>query len=85
MQAVQENYDGYAHFPAGYPPEAFPGVRPYPAPPADMPPPGNGLRDLVGRFLNNPGTLVNMLRIEPGPNGRLEVWVALELADVYIL
>ena len=49
-----------------------------------MPPAANGLRNLVGRILNNPGTLVNMLRIEPGPNGRFEVWVALELADIYI-
>ena len=85
MQGVQENHDGYgAYFPVADPPEAFPGVPPYPAPPADMPPAANGLRNLVGRFLNNPGTLVNMLRIEPGPNGRFEAWVALELADIYI-
>jgi hypothetical protein len=38
-----------------------------------MPPAANGLRNLVGRFLNNPGTLVNMLRIEPGRDGRFEV------------
>ena len=85
MKGVQENYDGYgAHFPAVDAPEAFPGVWPYPAPRGDMPPVANGLRNLVGRFLNNPGTLVNMLRIEPGPNGRFEVWIALELADIYI-
>ena len=82
VQGVQGSYDGYgAQFPAA---EAFPGVRPYPAPPADMPPPAHGLRDLVGRLLNNPGTLVNMLRIVPGPDGRFEVWIALELADIYI-
>ena len=85
VQGVQENYDGYgAHFPAADPLEAFPNVQPYPAPPVDMQPAANRLRNLVGRFLNNPGTLVNMLRIEPGPNGRFEVWVALELADIYI-
>ncbi|KAN0131296.1 hypothetical protein V8E53_010876 [Lactarius tabidus] len=79
---VQENYDGYgAHFPAADPREAFPGVQPHPPPLADMPPAANGLRNLVGRFLNNPGTLINMLRIEPGPGGRFEVWIALELAD----
>ena len=84
MQAVPENYDGYgAHFPAADPPEVFPGVRPYPAPLADMLPAENGLRNLVGRFLNNPGTLVNMLRIEPGPDGRLEVRIVLELADIF--
>jgi hypothetical protein len=49
-----------------------------------MPPAANGLRNLAGRFLNNPGTLVNMLRIEPGRDGRFEVWIALELADIYL-
>ena len=83
VQEVQQNYDGYgAHFPPADPPEAFPGVWPHPAQPADMPPAANGLINLVGRFLNNPGTLVNMLRIVPGPNGRFEVWIALELADI---
>ena len=85
VQYVQQNYDGYgAHFPAADPPEDFPGVWPHPAPRVDMPPVANGLRNLLGRFLNNPGTLVNMLRIEPGPHGRFEVWIALELADIYI-
>ena len=85
VQEVQENYDGSgAHFPAADPHEAFPGVWPHPAPPGDTPPAANDLRVLVGRFLNNPGTLVNMLRIEPGPGGRFEVWIALELADSYI-
>ena len=84
VQEVQENYNVYdAHFPAADPPEAFPYFRPYPAPPADIPPAANGLRNLVGRFLNNPGTDVNMLRIEPGPNGRFQVWIALELADIF--
>lgn len=86
MQDVQENIDGlYGHvaqFHAADPPEAFPGVWPHPAPPADMPP-ANGLRILAGRFINNPDTLVNMLRIEPGPGGRFEVWIALELADIF--
>ena len=45
--------------------------------------PANGLRILAGRFLNNPDTLVHMLRIEPGPGGRFEVWIALELADIF--
>ena len=64
------------------PPNAFPGVWPQLAPPADMLP-ANGLRILAGRFLNNPDTLVHMLRIEPGPGGRFEVWIALELADIF--
>ena len=48
-----------------------------------MRPEANGLINLAGRFLNNPGTLVNMLRIEPGRNGRFEVWIALELPEIY--
>jgi hypothetical protein len=87
MQEVQDHRDGLygygygAHLPAADPPEAFPGVQLLAAPPADMPP-ANGLRNLAGRFLNNPDTLVNMLRIEPGPGGRFVVWIALELADI---
>ena len=45
-------------------------------------PPANGLRNLAGRFLNNPDTLVNMLWIEPGPGGRFVVRIELELADI---
>lgn len=81
-----ENHDGVyapgAQFPAAGLPEAFPGVWPHPAPPADIPP-ANGLRILAARFLNNPDTLVNMLRIEPGHGGRFEVWIGLELADLF--
>jgi len=82
---VQDNHDGLydygAYLPAADPPEAFPGVQPHAAPPADMPP-ANGLKNLAGRFLNNPDTFVNMLRIEPGPGGRFVVWIELELADI---
>ena len=46
-------------------------------------PPANGLRNLVNRYLNNPDTRVNVLQIEPGPGGRFEVWIALELADIF--
>ncbi|KAH9174586.1 hypothetical protein EDB89DRAFT_1951851 [Lactarius sanguifluus] len=85
-QEVQGNYDrpfGYvAQLRAADLPEAFPGVWPYPAPPANMPP-ADGLRNLAGRYLNNPDTRVNVLRIEPGPGGRFEVWIALELADIF--
>ena len=86
VQGAQENYDGYGayYFPAAGPPEAFPGILPHPAPPADVPPVANSLRNLVDRFLNNPGTLVNMLRIEPRPEGRFEVWIVLESEDIYI-
>ena len=87
VQGVQENHDGLyvyeAHLPVPDPPEAVPaGVWPHPAPQVDIQP-ANGLRILASRFLNNPDTLVNMLRIEPGPGGRFEVWIALELVDIF--
>ena len=87
LQVVQENHDGLygygAHLPAADPPDAFPaGVWPQPVPPIDMPQ-ANGLRNLASRFLNNPDTLVNMIRIEHGPGGRFEVWIALELVDIF--
>ena len=81
---VQDNhyalYDDGALLPAADPPEAFPDFQPHAVPPADIP--ANGLRNLAGRFLYNPDTLVNMLRIEPGRDGRFVVWIALELADI---
>ncbi len=86
VQEVQENHDGHygygAQFPAADPPEAFHHVWPNPVPLADMPP-VNGLRNLVGRYLNNPDTRINMVWIEPGPGGRFQVWIALELADIF--
>ncbi|KAI9458887.1 hypothetical protein BJY52DRAFT_402255 [Lactarius psammicola] len=86
VQEVQENYDGLfsygAQFPAAGPPEALPGVWLHPAPPANIPP-ANDLRNLAGRYLNNPDTRVKTLRIDPGPGGRFEVWIALELADIF--
>jgi hypothetical protein len=84
VQEVHDNHHdlyGYGfRLPAVDPPEVFP-VQPRAAPPADMPP-ANGLKNLAGRFLNNPDTFVNMLRIEPGPGGRFVVWMELELADI---
>jgi hypothetical protein len=51
-------------------------------PPADIPP-ANGLRILAGRFIDNPDTLVNIFRIDPGPGGRFEVWIVLELGNLF--
>lgn len=84
-QEFQECRDGLhagARFHAADPPEDVHGVWPHHNPPADIPP-ANGLRILAGRLLNNPDTLVNMLRIEPGPDGRFEVWIALQLTDLF--
>ena len=85
MQEAQDNRDGLhghdAQFPAADPPEAFPGVWPHPAAPADIPP-ANDLRSLAGRFLNNPAARVNILWIEPCPGG-FEVLIAIQLADLF--
>ncbi|KAH9165927.1 hypothetical protein EDB89DRAFT_2076363 [Lactarius sanguifluus] len=84
---VQENHDnifGYAPAdPAVGPPQYFPGPEPLPyqAPLANAAP-ADGLRNLAGRYINNPGTRINMLRIEPGIAGHFEVWIVLEMADI---
>lgn len=83
MQEVQGNHDGpLAQFPAVGPREAIPGLGPHQAPPANMPPP-NGLRNLARHYLNNPDARVNLVFIEPGPGGRFEVLIALELANIF--
>ncbi|KAN0131085.1 hypothetical protein V8E53_011086 [Lactarius tabidus] len=71
-EVFQEYHDGYgARFPAADLPEASPGIWPHAAPLANMPP-QNGLRTLAGRYINNPDSLVNMIRIRPGPGGHFE-------------
>ncbi|KAH9015748.1 hypothetical protein EDB83DRAFT_2321268 [Lactarius deliciosus] len=81
---VRENHGapfGYgAQFPVAGPPEA--GIWPHLAPRANVPQ-ANGLRNLAGRYLNNPDTLVNVVRIEPSPDGGFEVWIVLELGDIF--
>ncbi|KAH9018168.1 hypothetical protein EDB84DRAFT_1581606, partial [Lactarius hengduanensis] len=67
---VQENHDNIFWYapadPAVGPPQYFPGPEPLPyqAPLANAAP-ADGLRNLAGRYINSPGTRVNMLRIEP--------------------
>ncbi|KAI9463270.1 hypothetical protein BJY52DRAFT_1414948 [Lactarius psammicola] len=84
----QENHDGLfgygAQFPERDPPEVFPGIWPHRALLVSTPP-VNGLRNLVGCYLNNRDMRVNvnMVRIEPSPGGHFEVWIALELADIF--
>jgi hypothetical protein len=63
--------------------EEIPRVQPHP--PVDVPLAATAaLRNLACRFVNNPGALVNALRIEPGPGGRLDVCITLELAAIHI-
>jgi len=86
-QEVQENHNDIFGYPPADPavghPQYFPGPEalPNPAPPNNAPL-ADGLRNLANRYINNPGTLVNMLRIEPRPGGRFEVWIVLEMADI---
>lgn len=86
-QEVQENHYGIFGYPpadpAFGPPQDFPGPEalPYPAPLHNAAL-ADGLRNLASRYINNAGTHVNMLRIEPRPGGRFEVWIVLEMADI---
>ncbi|KAH9021738.1 hypothetical protein EDB85DRAFT_1999676 [Lactarius pseudohatsudake] len=83
---VQENHEEiFGYVPAGpaVGPQYFPGHevlrQQTPLPNA---PPVDGLRNLAGRYINSPGTRVNMLRIEPGLAGHFEVWIVLEMPDI---
>ena len=84
LQEAQENQDGiFGYPPAGLAvgnPQYVPGPEalPDPAPLHDAPL-ADGLRDIASRYINNPGTRVNMLRIEPGLGGRFEVWIVAEI------
>ncbi|KAH9015746.1 hypothetical protein EDB83DRAFT_2439686 [Lactarius deliciosus] len=83
---VQENHEeifGYAPAGPAVGPQYFPGheVLRHQTPLRSAPP-DDGLRNLAGRYINSPGTRVNMLRIEPGLSGHFEVWIVLETADI---
>jgi len=41
-----------------------------------------GLRHLARRYVNNPESLVNAVRLEPGPSGRVQVMIMIEIAEV---
>ncbi len=40
------------------------------------------LRRLADRYVNNPGSLVSVVRLEPGPFGGFQVVIMLEMADL---
>lgn len=85
MQEFQENHrdDGlYGHGAQFTAAEDIPGVWPHP-PPTDPDMPADDLKVLAIRILNNPGTRVNVLRIEPGVGGCFEVGMTLELANLF--
>jgi hypothetical protein len=39
-------------------------------------------RRLAGRYLNNPNAYVSTIRLEPGPSGRSQVIITLEMANI---
>jgi len=47
----------------------------------DMMPVTECLRSLARRFVNNPGSLVNAIRLEPAPSGRIQVVITMEIAE----
>ena len=40
------------------------------------------LRQLAGHYVNNPGLLVNAVRLEQGPSSRVRVVIVLEVANI---
>ena len=41
-----------------------------------------GLQHLARRYVNNPDSLVNVVRLEPSTSGRLQIVIILEVADI---
>lgn len=41
-----------------------------------------GRRRLAGRYLNNPGAYISMIRLEPSPSGQFQVIITLEMASI---
>ncbi len=73
---------GYAgqHGGAG-PAEAFLNEWPYQVPVPNEPA-REVLRRLANHYLHQPGSQVEMVRMEPGPAGGIQVVITLELADL---
>lgn len=42
----------------------------------------DGLRRLADRYVNNPDSVVGVVRLEPGPSGGVQVVIILEVADL---
>jgi hypothetical protein len=42
----------------------------------------DGLRRLADRYVNNPDSVVGVVRLEPGPSGGFQVVIILEVADL---
>ena len=42
-----------------------------------------GRRRLADLYLNNPNTYVSMIRLEPGPSGRHQVIITLEMPNIF--
>jgi len=40
------------------------------------------LRRLAGRYVNDPESLVNGVHLEPGPSGRFQIVIAIEIGDI---
>ena len=42
----------------------------------------DGLRRLADRYVNNPDSVVGVVRLEPGPSGGFQVVIILEVAGL---
>ena len=84
LQLNQENViTGYAPLPeAGGPVPIQNGAVPSSEAQAiDMPVPER-LRRLARRYVDNPESLVNGVHLEPGPSGRFQVVITIDITDV---
>jgi hypothetical protein len=41
-----------------------------------------GLRRLASRYIDNPASLINVVRLEPSASGRFQIVIILEVADI---
>jgi len=76
-----EFFDNAGQHAAVGPAPAFVGEWPHQVPIPDEPA-AEALRRLVGRYLNQPGSQVDVVRMERGPAGGIRVVITLELADL---
>jgi len=83
LQQNQENVNaGYAPLPEAVGPVPIPnGAVPNEAQAIDMSVPER-LRLLAKGYVNNPESLVNGVHLEPGPSGRIQVVITIDITDI---
>lgn len=81
-QGVQDPKDPNTHQPAVGKSPILAAVQPQPQDPTIRISVADGLRHLADRYVNNPDSVVGVVRLEPGPSGGFQVVIILEVADL---